>query len=43
MKNIKRKSLAADKMFTSLVNEMNYSTTIKKQEFTERELVPAWL
>ena len=44
MQNLKRKSEAADKMFTDLVNYMNDSITIdNRREFKERMEIPTWL
>jgi hypothetical protein len=44
MKNLQRKSLAADKMFSSLVAEMNEATKIERAiNFTGKEKVPTWL
>jgi hypothetical protein len=44
MKNLQRKSLAADKMFSSLVAEMNEATKIERQVHgTIPEKVPSWL
>jgi len=44
MKNLQRKALAADKMFESLVMEMNDATSIKQSnQFTKKEEVPVWL
>ena len=44
MKNLQRKSEAADKMFTSLVNEMNSAQQIKRGTvFIQNEQVPEWL
>ncbi|MDD2869621.1 DEAD/DEAH box helicase [Neomegalonema sp.] len=45
MKNLKRKAEAADKMFTSLVAEMNQATKINRNSsiFDKKEEVPAWL
>jgi superfamily II DNA or RNA helicase len=42
--NMKRKSLAADRMFTSLVNQMKNVMKINRGvNFTKKEEVPAWL
>jgi hypothetical protein len=44
MKNLQRKSLAADRMFSSLVAEMNEATKIERAiNFTGKEKVPTWL
>jgi len=44
MKNLQRKSIAADKMFSSLVAEMNEATKIERAiNFTGKEKVPSWL
>jgi hypothetical protein len=44
MENMKRKSVAADKMFTSLLNEMNNVLKINKEiTYTEKEILPEWL
>ena len=44
MKNLRRKSNAADKMFASLIQEMNNPLVINKSiEFTKREEIPTWL
>jgi hypothetical protein len=44
MKNLQRKSLAADRMFSSLVAEMNEATKIERQVHgTIPEKVPSWL
>jgi len=44
MENLKRKARAADKMFDNLVNEMNNSISMQKRnDFTNKEEVPAWL
>lgn len=44
MRNLKRKALAADKMFESLVNEMENATSIKQvNKFTKKEEIPSWL
>lgn len=42
--NLQRKSLAAEKMFSNLVAEMNRATTIfTGQKFDKKEEVPSWL
>ncbi|MCP3680243.1 MAG: helicase [Gammaproteobacteria bacterium] len=44
MANLQRKSIAADKMFQSLVEVMNNPVEIKKeQKSIEREVIPSWL
>ena len=45
MKNLKRKSDLADKMFSALVQEMTKATKIDRQtnNFTQKEEVPVWL
>lgn len=44
MQNLRRKAMAADKMFSNLVKEMANSLAIKKQErFPKTEEVPSWL
>lgn len=44
MKNIRRKSMQADKMFSSLCRHMNDSITISTIEnFKDEESVPSWL
>lgn len=44
MQNLQRKAKAADKMFDSLVAEMNKSLRIERSSaFTKQEQVPAWL
>jgi hypothetical protein len=44
MKNLKRKAEAADRMFSSLVAEMNQAVKLDRHtNFTEMETVPAWL
>jgi hypothetical protein len=44
MKNLQRKSLAADRMFSSLVAEMNEATKIERAiNFTGKERIPTWL
>lgn len=44
MKNLKRKAVDADRMFTNLVAEMNNSQTIDRQTYyKEKEGVPSWL
>lgn len=43
MKNLQRKALAADKMFSVLVKEMNHSTSIKTNyKFEKEEEMPIW-
>ena len=43
-KNLQRKALAADKMFTSLVSQMNESIKIDRgQKFKTVEEIPSWL
>jgi hypothetical protein len=44
MQNLQRKAVAADKMFSSLVAEMNKSLRIERNStFIQPEQVPAWL
>jgi len=44
LKNLQRKSLAADKMFSRLVEQMNHSQSIARSvNFTKKEETPAWL
>ena len=44
MKNLQRKAVAADKMFSDLVSYMNESLAISRgASFTQNEKVPAWL
>ena len=44
LKNMQRKATACDRMFDSLVREMQQATTIKTgQSFTQKERLPAWL
>lgn len=44
LKNLKRKQLAADKMFENLVREMNNSVSIKTgHAFVEQLEIPSWL
>ncbi len=44
LKNLQRKSRAADKMFSSLVAFMNESIKIDRgRDFTESEKIPSWL
>ena len=44
MRNLQRKALATDKMFESLVSEMEHATAIKKvNQFTKKEEIPSWL
>lgn len=44
LKNLQRKSVAADKMFMSLVKHMNESLKIKRVDnFTQKENLPSWL
>lgn len=44
MKNLQRKSIAADKMFTALNYHMNNSLKIEKiNKFTQQEDIPSWL
>jgi len=44
MKNLKRKALAADSMFSSLVEHMNQSIKINGSvNFTKKEEIPSWL
>ncbi|MDL1870631.1 helicase [Deltaproteobacteria bacterium PRO3] len=44
MQNLRRKAMAADKMFSNLVQEMNESLAIKiKERFPKTEEVPSWL
>lgn len=44
MKNLQRKSLAADKMFSSLVAHMNDTLRIERSTaFDKTEVLPAWL
>lgn len=44
LKNLQRKSLAADSMFARLVDEMNNATSINgRTEYTQKIEVPSWL
>lgn len=44
LQNLQRKALAADRMFSNLVDQMNDSIAIDRGvKFTEKEKVPAWL
>lgn len=44
MENLKRKSIAADKMFQNLVNEMNNAIKMQKiNYYTDKEEIPSWL
>lgn len=44
LKNLQRKAIAADRMFSSLVEHMNESVRVDRSiKFTKREEVPAWL
>ena len=44
LKNLERKSLAAEKMFDKLVGFMNNSINISNgNNFTKKEEVPSWL
>lgn len=44
MKNLQRKAVAADKMFSDLVSYMNDALKIERGvKFTQREEVPSWL
>lgn len=44
IKNIQRKNIAADKMFSNLVAEMNNSLHIKNYtNFEKKEIIPQWL
>jgi hypothetical protein len=44
MQNLQRKAAAADKMFSSLVAEMNSSLRIERSvQFTHTSIVPNWL
>lgn len=44
LKNLKRKELAADKMFDQLISKMNHGMAIKQQENTREGIkVPTWL
>ena len=44
MANLQRKAQAADRMFTSLVAEMNTATKIERAiHFTRKEEIPSWL
>jgi len=44
LENLQRKSKAADRMFTALVEQMHHSQSINRSiNFTEKESVPAWL
>lgn len=44
LKNLQRKSVAADKMFTALVTHMNDELKIKQvNQFTQKEILPNWL
>jgi hypothetical protein len=42
-KNLRRKALAADRMFSMLVSEMRNALSIeRKHEFTKEEIIPSW-
>lgn len=42
--NLQRKAVAADKMFTQLVQHMNHAIDVSRTiEFTKKEEVPSWL
>jgi Helicase conserved C-terminal domain len=44
LKNMQRKAVAADRMFSELVKHMNNAIGIKRSvKFTKRERMPAWL
>lgn len=44
LKNLQRKAVQADRMFTNLVNEMNHAIEINTSEnYTQKEEVPSWL
>lgn len=44
LKNLKKKAVAADKMFDSLITQMNNATKIvNKNKFTNKMEVPSWL
>lgn len=44
LKNVQRKAIAADKMFTNLVRYMNEAIHVdRKTDFTDSQKVPAWL
>lgn len=44
LKNLQRKALAADKMFSALVDQMNDALHVERGvNFTKKEQVPAWL
>jgi hypothetical protein len=44
MKNLQRKAAAADRMFATLVQEMNQALgVVRSDDFTATERVPAWL
>lgn len=44
LKNLQRKAMAADRMFSNLVGYMNESLHIEREQvFTQREEIPAWL
>jgi Helicase conserved C-terminal domain len=44
LKNLQRKAIAADKMFSSLVAEMNNALAISKEDkFKHKERIPSWL
>ena len=44
LQNLQRKAIAADRMFSSLVAEMNQAQDIERSvQFTKKEKVPAWL
>lgn len=44
MKNLQRKAVQADRMFSSLVEHMNDAISISRsRSFTEREALPSWL
>lgn len=44
LQNLQRKAVAADKMFSNLVNEMNHSLSVNRTLiFDTKEVIPSWL
>jgi hypothetical protein len=44
LKNLQRKSAAADAMFERLVAEMNHAVSLRKGvSYPNKEVMPAWL
>lgn len=41
--NLKRKEIACDKMFTSLVSHMNDAMKVDRSEYTKRVKAPSWI